>query len=158
TILTAAHCVEGQSTGNVILQGQPVPLTCERHPNYPSDRGADFALCLASLDIPIPDGGFETVEIASQRPAQNEAETLLGYGCRTVGGQDHNFGSLFYGEARVTEIRDKYGFIQARGGAALCSGDSGGGAYFLLNPSGSRRRLFAVNAQGDLSQNSWLAP
>jgi hypothetical protein len=157
-ILTAAHCLENSSTGIVKINGRDITVNCEYHPNYPTDIGADFALCQTNNDLPVPDMGFETVDVNSQRPAQNENVTLLGYGCLTASGQDHNFGSLFYGDARVTQIRDKYGFVQTRGGSAVCFGDSGGGAYFALNATGTIRRLFAVNARGDIAQISWLTP
>jgi hypothetical protein len=83
---------------------------------------------------------------------------LLGYGCREKGGKDRVFGSLYEGQATVKKLPgevkgDYYGV--SFGGAALCFGDSGGGAY--ASTGGDARVLFAVNSRGDISQNSWLS-
>jgi hypothetical protein len=156
-ILLAAHCIANGSSGVVTLRGQDIPLTCEYHPNYPADISADFALCLTQGFLNTPSGGFETLEPEPLRPAQNESVVLLGYGCLTVGGADHNFGVLYSGDARISDVRDKTGFIQTQGGAAVCFGDSGGGAYYYKNASGTLRRLFAVNARGNIAQISYLA-
>lgn len=157
-ILTAAHCVENGLVAKVFIHGQSVQIACDHHPNYPAEITADYALCKAEANLPMPSAGFEVVETGSRRPAQNESVTLLGYGCLTEGGHDLNFGNLFLGGARITSIRDEYGFVQTLGGSAVCFGDSGGGAYYSLNEAGTIRRLFALNANGNIVQVSYLVP
>jgi hypothetical protein len=81
---------------------------------------------------------------------------LLGYGCRQPGGGDKTFGYLFEGTAQVADY-DVSDYIITQGGAALCFGDSGGGAYANIDSFGIKRRLVAVNSKTDVNSFSWLA-
>jgi hypothetical protein len=157
-LLTAAHCVTNGGTGSIsagnTMSGK---VTCAHHPSYPADISADFALCSTDKPLPAPADGFETVNTASDHlPALKQDTILLGYGCTASQGVDRSFGILHWGTAQVAERRHDL-YIRTSGGAAVCFGDSGGGAYYLANPSGSIRRLFGVNSRGDISTNSFIS-
>ncbi len=155
-ILTAAHCVENGSTGEVTLKDDTkLKVTCEHHPHYSINRTKDFALC--STSQPMKGFPFEVINTSIAYPAVGDTIRLLGYGCREKGGFDRTFGVLFTGLARISVIPEKDANIDtvAVGGAALCSGDSGGGAY--VERAGGRRSYFAVNSRGDINSFSYLS-
>ena len=138
-ILTAAHCMRNGSF---------------HHPEYADDFTADFALCSANGDLPAP---YEVVNVSASVPAVGQQVFLLGYGCRTEGGVDENFGLLFGGVAQVSGVpRSGSNYVRTVGGAAVCFGDSGGGAY-AFDPTGTRRKLFGVNSRGDISTYSSIS-
>lgn len=160
-LLVAAHCIEDGAVGTAELGDFVTDVRCNRHPNYPDDISADFTLCVAADGIPMPsEGTFETINTTDPgTPQINQQVTLLGYGCRTVGGGDASFGSLYKGNAAVLR-RETNLYAVTSGGAAVCFGDSGGGAYVAAKvgvPIGQLRRLWGVNSRGDISQNSWIA-
>lgn len=156
-ILTAAHCIDDGAQGSVEVGNTSVTVTCRHHPAYPGDISADFALCLTAAELRRPDQGFERLHVEAGAPSVRDTIILLGYGCLTETGADRNFGALYEGTATVdaTPGRDLY-FI-TRGGAAVCFGDSGGGAYRAVNASGTVRRLLGVNSRGDISRYSWIS-
>lgn len=157
-ILTAAHCVEDGATGSASVGAVEANVVCNRHPSYPKDVSADFSLCFAKTPLPKPGGGFERVNTEDvQMPAMQQAVTLLGYGCTTRGGGDRGFGTLFEGTANVSARPGKDLYLITTGGAAVCFGDSGGGAYYSTNPANTTRRLFGVNSRGDISKTSWIS-
>jgi hypothetical protein len=80
--------------------------------------------------------------------------TLLGFGCRRIGGGGPS-GLLYQGISTVRREANDQPFVETRGRAAVCSGDSGGGAYIRPAPS-APRRLFGVNSRGDLITRSQL--
>ncbi len=157
TILTAAHCMKNGETAEVSATDPPTKIECVHNPKYPNDVSADFALCFAKANLPRPNGGFEQVNVNGAEVPVGRSITLLGYGCLQVNGIDRNFGTLFEGPAIVQAVADRDNFIRTADGAAVCSGDSGGGAYVAVGEGGIQRRLFAVNSRGDLSTNSWLS-
>jgi trypsin len=164
-LLTAAHCITNQATGSISLGDLKANVVCDQNPRYPNDISSDFALCRIDKALPKLGNGFEKVNTTDSKiPSKGQKVTLLGYGCITVGGGDRNFGTLYYGEATVTQTpqQDLYlvthGDPSGQGGsAAVCFGDSGGGAYYAVNPTGTIRRLFGVNSRGDIDTNSWIA-
>jgi hypothetical protein len=154
-ILTAAHCVEPLDAGTVEIDRRLHNVSCKHHTSYPRAPSADFALCLVTPSLPIPALGFEVVNTAASATTQGTQIKLLGFGCRYPGGADQRFGRLSEGDAAVLEVRTDY--LVTGGGAAVCLGDSGGGAYIAIDADGIRRRLVAVASYGDLNNLSWLS-
>lgn len=161
-ILTAAHCVEDGSDLWVSTSSQNIPLTCDRNPSYDSDhQTADYALCV--LDRPLPNlgEGFERVNADGNLARGGKSLLLIGYGCTTVDGV-LDFGHLYQGFATVEDSSSDPprgpNQIAVLGGAAICSGDSGGGAYWEKSEhdiTGSRL-LVAINAKSNLDTVSVL--
>lgn len=97
------------------------------------------------LSLSLRDGGFRHDDPHARRIL------LSGYGCTTRQGQGGNDNILRAGEGRVSQ----FGFMwiaigsSSRGDSAiLCSGDSGGAAYRVLDGDVyGRRVVIAVNAQ-----------
>jgi hypothetical protein len=154
TVLTAAHCINPGATGSVTIAGQPVSVTCTHHDKYDEDYRLDVALCLAVSDIVLPNNGrYETLNADPLVPAVDKTVTLLGYGCRRPGGGGPS-GALYQGQSTVRTAAYDDAYAVTRGGAAVCYGDSGGGAY---NREGANpRRLFGVNSRGDIVTRSLL--
>lgn len=152
-VLTAAHCIENGANGRVTVGKTTTDVVCNHHGDYPARISADFALCLLSAVLPrLP---YEKVNMDSSLPQQATKLRLLGYGCLTQGGGDRSFGALFQGWADVVNREDLYAVTQ--GGAALCFGDSGGGAFAYSSPAETKRVLVAVNSRGDVSRYSWVS-
>ena len=157
-IITAAHCIDDGAKGTVSVGSLTADVVCNHHPGYPGDISADFALCFLNKGLPKLGDGFERVNITdNSAPANGQDVTLLGYGCRMKGGSDQSFGELYEGTAKVVLRPNKDLYVRTKGGAALCFGDSGGGAYNFTNPAETIRRLFGVNSRGDISTNSWIS-
>jgi hypothetical protein len=109
-------------------------------------------MCKADEAIPLRNGAlYETLNTSSNVPKMNDSVTLLGFGCRQEGGGGPS-GKLYTGAARVSNFSGIY--IVTKGGAAVCFGDSGGGAYVQI--SNAQRRLIGVNSRGDISTTSYL--
>ncbi|MEL6317828.1 MAG: trypsin-like serine protease, partial [Pseudomonadota bacterium] len=157
TILTAAHCVAHRGSGVVKLSDDTsIALTCDHHPGYTLNRTKDFALCRAAA--PLAGLLFERVNTSIAFPKRGDEVRLLGFGCREEGGADGAFGALYTGRATVIGLPTGRSLdTVTQGGAALCFGDSGGGAYVELNSDGSDRALFGVNSRGDISDTSYLS-
>lgn len=154
-LLTAAHCVSNTSHGEMKRVGATKrAVDCEISGDYPADRYADFSLCTVTPPIPPSQFGFESIGFDLGEASTDATITLVGFGCRKAGGIDRGFGKLGEGDAKVTSWSDKY--ITTGGSAALCLGDSGGGAYFAADASHLQRRLVAINSRGDLHSVSQL--
>lgn len=157
-VLTAAHCIQHEETGGVRVGNELIPIQCFHHPAYGrGNQTTDFALCLANTQMKgFP---FEAVSTSIAYPRLGDSVVLLGFGCTEEGGHDGAFGTLFRGSA--TTVRRPQGEnidTVTQGGAAVCFGDSGGAAYFLLSPnSTTRRAIIAVNSRGDISKFSFLS-
>jgi hypothetical protein len=158
TIITAAHCVENNQSALLQTDAEATALTCEHHPSYPSDISSDFALCVTSTPIPVLGSGYEKINLTESIAPLNQTIVLLGYGCTTADPRVRDFGSLYSGQAVVVATPTTDLYLRVRGGAAVCYGDSGGGAYVLLDGSADGPRvLVAINSRGDISTNSWLS-
>lgn len=157
SILTAAHCVTDGEVGTVKIGNSSLSVKCSHHPFYGlGNASADFALCKASG--PMQGISYEQISTALAYPRINQNVILLGYGCKEVGGSDHTFGVLHTGDTKVVKRPEPNDTdTVTKGGAALCYGDSGGGAYVRFNESGTRRAIFGVNSRGDISTFSFLA-
>ncbi len=165
-VLTAAHCVANHSRGGVELGEQRIDTTCDHHPDYRATPETDpeweekaipdFALCL--LATALPGSAFENVNRDPSAVHLNDTVRLLGFGCNKAGGSDGGFGVLYEGDAYVKRLPQPPSYYTlTSGGAAVCSGDSGGGAYLCLNPERTRRVLMGVNSRGNLSTRSGLS-
>jgi hypothetical protein len=101
---------------------------------------------------PISGMTFEKVNPKPDLIAVGDQLNLIGYGCTTDAGEKTS-GKLFAGLATVTELPTSDLYTKTEGGAAICSGDSGGGAF----TQGEGRVLVGVVSAGDLNEQSWLA-
>ncbi len=160
-ILVAAHCIENQTKGTILLGGRSVDVDCEPHPNYVANTpisdpalymktSADFGLCW--LATALSNMTFETIEKMAT-PAKGDSLTLVGYGCTQSGGSTVSPLNQGAAEVDVGPGGTNY-FYTTTGGNATCLGDSGGGAY---SGSGNGRRLVGVNSRSDMMTTSHLA-
>jgi len=157
-VLTAAHCIPDDAQALVASGDTNTLITCKHHPAYPANPAADFALCRAADALSRPEGGFEKVNIDVTLLKIGNDLLLLGYGCIAENASERTFGVLYEGPATIRQLPlEQSAFIQTEGGAALCSGDSGGGAYHFLDDGKTIRRLVGVNAQGDVHTRSLIA-
>lgn len=166
-ILTAAHCIPDGSQGIVEWNGKNLTTSCHHHPGYrdgiPSNDPAwaakvspDFALCVT--DTRMPQIIAENVDRTGAALKKSGSVHLLGFGCNKEGGTDGGFGVLYEGDATITTLPSQGSYYtEARGGAAVCYGDSGGGAFLFLNQAQTRRLLMGVNSRGDISKVSLLS-
>lgn len=166
-LLTAAHCVHDGAQGVIYREGSTIPVVCDHHPGYhdgvPNNDPAweekvspDFALCRLGADLTGVE--FEWVNADPSVPEHGDLVHLLGFGCNEVGGTDGGFGVLYEGDAAVSALPAGSSYYTTTyGGAALCFGDSGGGAYVFGNPSKTIRWLIGVNSRGDISTMSLLS-
>lgn len=155
-ILTAAHCVLPGQKGTVTIGGSVTNVTCDHHTGYDSDYKLDIALCRTDSPVVLPgvDSPYETLADALTLVSKGSPALLLGYGCRqTLGGGPA--GVLYEGDTTVAAIDSNDPYIETRGGAAVCYGDSGGAAFFAI--SQRERRVFGINSQGDLLNRSLLS-
>lgn len=156
TMLTAAHCMTGDTHVRFKLRDQRVRGFCERAPGYSDDRSKDWALCL--LEFPILDIRYETLDVTV--PSPGSRVTLTGYGCNAPGGPSDG-SALRVGiaglvsrpatfPAETSTIYTKS--VVATGGVVVCPGDSGGPLFVI--PSGSfngTRTIVGVNSRSALS-------
>jgi V8-like Glu-specific endopeptidase len=157
-VLTAAHCVDDGGAATVEQGPTRTQLACQRHPLYKPKTTSDVALCSVmpnASNIHPPAAGFETVDTSPTIIRDDGNVRLLGFGCRVPKGPVSTV--LWEATAPIIYVpsTESQGFIITQGDAALCSGDSGGGAFMDTNPG---RRLIGVNALSDLATTSWLAP
>jgi hypothetical protein len=157
-ILTAAHCLKNGVAGIVKIANATATIACDHDPDYPQSEFADFALCFTPTALSKPGAGFELVNSDKHLLQSGFALVLLGFGCVQVGGGDRSFGELYQGNANIlTAPSEDASFTITKGGAAVCFGDSGGGAYYYAEGNPNVRRLVGVNAKGDISSYSWIA-
>jgi hypothetical protein len=156
-ILTSAHCLGsgGSRPGFGKIDGVVHPLSCDVHPEYEPAGVADFALCKATS--PLTGASIERVSTDPGSTAAGLTVTIAGYGCRLPDGVDRNLGQLAVGDAVVEEVEAGPSSQARVGGAALCFGDGGGGAFVNAGAKGAPRLLVGVGARGDVRQVSWIA-
>lgn len=137
-LLTAAHCVAEGGAGVIVKTSNS--LTCWRHDRWSGPKW-DVALCLSKKDIKLDNGApYETLSKAAGEPAMHRDLTLLGYGCTVAGGSK---GVLYEGVSPVSGTATTAApFFTTFGTVAVCSGDSGGGAY--LPGAGTSRSIVGV--------------
>jgi hypothetical protein len=151
TIITAAHCMSAGGQGWVKIRSAKLGIRCTRHPDYVYPyASADFALCVTNTTV--PGMRYEKINTDPEATSAGAQIFLLGYGCIDVNG-NRTQGTLYGGLATVKDPGDGNSPITLRGGAAICAGDSGGGAF----TQGEARKLVGINASGDYETNSFLA-
>ena len=152
-ILTAAHCISDDIPAKIKAESSDTTLTCNRHPA----NQADFSLCVVMDALARPKRGFEKINNDKELFTIDDELLLLGYGCTTTNNQ-HDLGTLYGGTAKIIALpSEEKPYIRTEGGAAVCFGDSGGGAYRYLDEGKNVRRLVGVNARGNIATKSSLA-
>lgn len=162
-ILTAAHCVDKTTEGDIFLEdGTSREVNCVINDEYASGKNssADYALCFTKK--PMSGFPFERINANLIYDRVGTPVLLLGFGCTTKHDRLRDFGKLYKGDSRITNYNEcitngeENLFIETFG-AATCTGDSGGSAYAFTNSGGSKRTIIAVNSAGNLSTNSCLS-
>lgn len=177
-LLTAAHCVRDGGSFTFARQGINYSAICTHHPQY-SQAAWDFAASVTTPENPddsepqIPVGATEdwalcvtnavvqgvTYEVIATDPnevacASGLQVTLSGFGCTRWGGSiDGQFrtGVAPSTQCPSTNSQD----LVTRGTTALCSGDSGGGAY-IVKSDGSRKYV-GTNSRSNTTTTSYLS-
>jgi V8-like Glu-specific endopeptidase len=152
--LTAAHCVDGGSTGSIEFRlGTDVTKSTRRssvtaggiavHPQWTGDFQSGNDLAVLTLATPITDVAPSVLTDGAAPPVGAQL-TLVGYG-RTSGDQITGIRRL----ARVTlaQLATQTLFYQFSGMGA-CQGDSGGPAFWL---DGGEWKQVGVTSFGDTS-------
>jgi hypothetical protein len=153
TVLLAAHCHRHGDFIRFRVAGHSVRGVCDQAPGYRGgDPSQDWSLCLLSRQVTgIP---YETVQTGT--PIGTGRDVLLtGYGCRH---EDGPAGSVLLIGVSVTaprppQLRRESSTIYAlsdidSGGAILCSGDSGGPMFRLIDGTTDGRRVIeGVNSR-----------
>lgn len=150
-LLTAAHCVPDRGIASIAFRSASIPARCDHHPGYASDYKEDYAMCRLESEARLDQ--YERINLSKERPKVGSTVNLLGYGCRTEGGGDKQFGTLFTGKAPVTSKDGAY-FLTV-GDVAVCFGDSGGAVFQAV--SDANRVIVGVNSRGNIATTSYLA-
>lgn len=158
-ILTAAHCVSGSGfVRNYFNRPEDVKFQafCERTGQYASgSEDLDFALCKGTTGKIV---GTHPATLARTGPKDGDQVLLTGYGCTIPGGGGGNNGDFKTGKAEVYMLPGgTYDwFVAMAKDAALCFGDSGGGAYRDMDPLKDRHLVIGVNSRGNIRDMSML--
>jgi len=160
-MLTAAHCLERDEKIliSIWIKRKSIETEgrCTVHPEFSVDRSNDIALCSFGVEVPV--AAYERISLEpTDLPLTNKKLLLTGFGC-----VDHEnevpLKKFLIGESTITALvgeDSKYpNSIRLSGGASLCLGDSGGGAYVRLPPS-KRRLIVGVNSRY-LNSTSWVS-
>jgi Trypsin len=164
-MLTAGHCLPNGAKGQFTLQsGQKTIVTCTQHPEYDIDQRPpetknltkDFTLCV--IDVALAGFPSERISTSINDVRADTTIRLLGFGCTERMGADQSFGVLYTGTTTIVRPPASNNDIHVitNGNAALCSGDSGDGAYTEPDANG-RRILIGVNSRSNLSDSSWIS-
>jgi hypothetical protein len=152
-LLIAAHCVKNGGSASFSARGASYTATCKHHPDYKSDKTADWSLCLINKKVTgVP---YERLVSSTNWCSRGKEVLLTGYGCTKEGGTGGNDGVYRIGKANITRCPGSNHDTVTKGGGALCYGDSGGPA-FLLHADGSRE-VFGVNSRGNIADTSYLS-
>jgi hypothetical protein len=147
TILTAAHCLRYATSMKFNANGKSYNATCAGAEKYTIDRNADadYALCFAT--DPVQGVPYQTLSTDPGELRSVTMLTLAGYGC--ISDPDRLYDGFNIGPAAIEkwpgDLLLTPNAVVVRGGAAVCLGDSGGGAY--IQRSGASRVLVAINAK-----------
>jgi hypothetical protein len=151
-LFIASHCVTEGSVVEFSAHANNYTARCNMHPEYKKNSTADWSLCL--IDRPVTGIPFEVLGVA-EKLSVGTSVLMSGYGCIHRGGGGGNDGIFRVGAATVQGMPSGKTYdVVAKGGAALCFGDSGGAAY-MVHPDGSRA-IFGVNSRGDIDTMSYL--
>lgn len=151
-ILTAAHCVERSKVIQVIQHDWlHMVASCETHDKW---DGFDFDIALCKTEFYVP------VHPASLRlayPRLGQQVILSGFGCTNLLRTGGNNGIFSVGVSTVSELPGDTNFFQTYQEAAVCSGDSGGAAYLMMDDPGSEDHyIIGVNSRGDMVERSLM--
>ncbi len=131
TVLTAAHCTEGNEPMTITFQTSSGNLTYNAvsrhmHPTYvPGKHNLSYDESGYDVGIVILDGAppLTPTPIALAAPATGTVVTEVGWGITADGANDS--GTKRLTTTVVTSVTDRY-LQTGRGVGAICSGDSGG--------------------------------
>ncbi len=164
-ILTAAHNVwdpDGQAVWSPSDLSSRIAASvkcCDVHPDYKTDRSADYALCrLSSLQLPPScavenRACYESINRDSQVEAAATSILLSGYGgdCATsIGGPCEDLGpkvitgNLGLKRVPVSRLPAETGSNYLEVEWCICAGDSGGPGFIEV---GSKRWIAGVNSK-----------
>lgn len=153
TLLTAAHCVEDNSSISLGYKKQHPKGTCNRSPSYVEPgigkvHGGDIALC--KFAPPLTGILFESVSLKSDSVVSGRTILLSGFGCdrnsSSHGAREFRTGVATISTAPTLESPEYEGFVVVNGKASLCLGDSGGSAYQTAQDDVGQRVVVGVNA------------
>lgn len=151
-LFTAAHCVSNGGSKSFSIGTTRYTAKCTHHPEYRGNSTADFAVCLTDK---IVEGDLQFEVVASKIDYALGLQLLLsGSGCQKWGGGLD--GKYRIGRAKITKLPSGSNYdTVTQGDVALCSGDSGGPAWFVY-PDGSRK-LVGVNSRSNTTTTSYLS-
>lgn len=154
-LLTAAHCVSDGGAIRLKLTGRTHQGSCRRHPAYPMNTTADWALCRIEPPIAVP--AYESIGDPSVPLREGSLIQLTGFGCTRVDSESPKDGRLRAGEATIRGGADEGAeayHLRVEGDVVLCFGDSGGPA---MTVSETGRRIAGVNSRSDLKRTSFVS-
>lgn len=151
-LITAAHCVSNGGSKTFQIGTTRYSAKCDHHPSYRGNSTADWALCL--VDKAVPEIVFESVLKPAEFACARGVKFLwTGYGCtRWGGGIDGKFRT---GEVSAISCPSGTNYdTVTKGSVALCSGDSGGGGYLVVN---GVRRYVGTNSRSNTTDTSYVS-
>lgn len=151
-LLTAAHCVGNGGSTSFSIGPNRYSVVCTHHPSYRGNSTADWALCVSSTQIPeLP---YELVAKPSEHTCRSGKTYLwTGYGCTRWGGSID--GRFRTGEVDAVRCPSGTNYdTVTRGSVALCSGDSGGGGYEVID---GVRKVVGVNSRSNTTDTSYVS-
>lgn len=151
-VYTAAHCV-GRGGISYTVNGQSYSAECRTAREYHSGNStADYALCYSEKAVTGIE--FETINMDSDYVKVGDKILLSGYGCQRWGsGID---GKYRIGESKAIRVPSgNNNDIVTQDGGTLCSGDSGGPAWKIVD--GQREKMVSVNSRSDTTRTSYLS-
>jgi hypothetical protein len=142
-LLLAAHCVGDGQPVSIAVEGKEFHGRCTRAEGYKGDPSADYALC--QMTEPVPQIRYENVSTDPKLIKKGGSLLLTGYGCTVPGGAADGIYRL--ASAKIVSLpgEKEPNTIIMQDQAAICPGDSGGGAYIEYSPK--RRLLVSVNSR-----------
>lgn len=149
-LLTAAHCVEDSAIITPVQSNMfSFVAFCEAHPRY---EGENFDIALCKSDRPLPG---RPASISQSRMHVGEKVLLTGFGCTHPSGPD---GTFRIGMSTIYQLpMGQDTFFHTYHDATLCSGDSGGAAYYPMEDFREEKHyILGVNARSDMESRSLM--
>lgn len=152
TILTSASCFAPELS--ISAQIGTLHATCTAYPKFFQNISTDLALCVATA--PIPSTRIERISADPGIPQKGQSIAVAGVGCADSQSHSSTDFAIGGGLAQVLEAADpKTGRMLFLGdGVALCTGDSGGGAFM---GTAADRKLVGVASLSDGKNTTWFA-
>jgi len=152
-ILTAAHCVSGNTTTAVVSYGDATSQQSVRvsrtkvHPKFAIQTTAtevtafnDVAILTLSRDLPTSISAI----LGSSTVTSGDTLSIFGYGVDENGTRD--FQQLRSGQMKVSDVTESHIFAEFNGqGSDTCQGDSGGPAFVV---QGARLAIAGIVSTG----------